>query len=130
MNLYRAAQDDYIQQTSCFAARKSDAKAYLDNPGFGGPILYKTTVLVEESRVLRLEGSSRECKRSLLRHLGVDAFMTVGDCVGSFLGSCSSGRYVDQLAESYDWVVFTDSYPEDCETWMWLGGEEPELTEV
>jgi hypothetical protein len=33
---------------------------------------------------------------------------------------------VDLLGQSYDWVVFKDSFPEDCITWCYVGDDDLE----
>ena len=52
---YRAANDDYAGPGACYAEAAPDARAYLDNPGFGGRKLYRVT-LADDARVLDLGG--------------------------------------------------------------------------
>ncbi|GIW05144.1 MAG: hypothetical protein KatS3mg059_1764 [Thermomicrobiales bacterium] len=54
MLLWRAAHNSRIFRGACFAARREDAEAYQDNPGFGGPRLY--CVEVEPRDVLDCTG--------------------------------------------------------------------------
>lgn len=54
VTLWRAAQDDYVSDTTSFARRREDAEAYLDNPGFGGASLFRTRVRTTGDAVLNL----------------------------------------------------------------------------
>ena len=127
--LYRAADDDYLSDCASFAADQSDAEAYLENPGFGGVTLWQTTVDVAVDQVLDIRSDRDD-----------DQVAAILDAIGSDREPCGATvdailaepRTVEALvAEGYRWVRLTDSYPEDCETWTWLGaGDEPELMEV
>jgi hypothetical protein len=129
VKLYRAADDDILVGVSCFARRLADARAYLDNPGFGGARLWRTEVAPADGEVLDLTGMTRDAAL-------VEAARAAGlDHPGSTTADqwiARSPRVADALvAAGYRWVRVLDTYPEDCETWIWLGGDEdPELSEV
>lgn len=132
MILYRAAKTEYLPRFACFAEDRSDAEYYLDNPGFGGPVMYKAKVT---GRVLRVDGTPSECLRQLLEEAGVDVERVLernlGSCCGSVLGDYTEAHEI--LSERFDWIVFTDSAPEDCRTWMCLAewpGDFVEMEEV
>lgn len=123
MILYRAADDDYIGDTASFARCREDAEAYLDNPGYGGSRLFRARVKIDMDRVLDLT-TERDPLERVCEVIGTPS-----------PGAIGAEEYVprvsDRLASAgYEWVVVTDSYPADCETWIWIGGEEPELVEI
>jgi hypothetical protein len=127
--LYRAADDDYLSDCASFAADREDAEAYLDNPGFGGSTLLKTTVEVDDDAVLDIRSSRDDAQvQSLLD--AIDSYRDpCGASVDSLLGEPSVVEAL--VARGYHWVRLTDSYPEGAETWTWLGaGDEPELTKA
>ena len=130
MKLWRAAQDDIIIDLACFAVDRSDAEAYLDNPGFGGPNLYYA--YVTPKKVLDLFEERRPMP-VLLEAAGLDpeADDPGGVDVDEYV---HRNRMADRLIkEGYTWVRLRDSYPAGAETWTWLGSsreEEPEMIEV
>lgn len=113
--LFRAAEDTYVHTGSTsFARRKRDARAYQDNPGFGGPHLYRLELEVDDEHVLDLRGSTPNFLLALLDRLGaagIDYAVTVDRRVQAAI-----------LGRGYRWVRFFDSFPEDCETWALLCG--------
>lgn len=121
--LYRAAQDDYIAQGYSFAETRGAAKAYLDNPGFGGAHLYQAEVELEDGDVYdATELSTSE----LAEALGV----TDPGAIGVDEWIPRSPKVMDLLAESgAKWVRVRESYPADTVTWIWIGdsSDEPEL---
>lgn len=59
MYLWRAAEKDgYFDAQTWWAEDYENAEAYLDNPGFGGPCLYRGTFSGDGSRVLDLTEES------------------------------------------------------------------------
>lgn len=125
--LYRAADDDYLSDCASFAAYRSDAEAYLDNPGFGGSRIWVTEVEIDDDAVLDIRSSRDDAQvQALLDAIESDR-EPCGATVDAILGEPA---VVEALtSRGYRWVRLTDSYPDDCETWTWLGaGTEPELT--
>jgi hypothetical protein len=132
--LYRAADDDYISQGTCFASGREAAESYLDNPGFGGDTLWACEA---EGRVLDLTGSywvDALCE-ALEGHDDAEALQ---DSVrtDSHLDLCEVIHHrialMDALAESYDWIQVDETYPAGTVTWIWLGSDadEPEMAEA
>jgi len=111
--LWRAAADGCCHTGStCFAARRADAEAYLDNGGLGGPVLYRAEVEIDSSTVLDLTEGQPEWLAQM-----IDALGAATECWA--VTAC--GRITDAIVErGYRWVRFTDSYPDDCETWARL----------
>ena len=147
--LWRAASTKETGRGACFAALRQDAEAYLDNPGFGGENLY--SVDVNPEYVLYLDdirdiGEYLFTEEEILDQaceLGLDHGEELSDffkriSINQLIedsGKCYIHDYMDdpeirnRLAEDYNWVVYEDSYPAQCETWMLLDGD-LELTEV
>jgi hypothetical protein len=120
--LYRAADSDYIQQGTCFAAEREAAEAYLANPGYGGATIWTTDA---HGSVLDLRGMSTSEVASLLGlpdpgSIGIDEWLP------SLPSTLSAARATGAL-----WAMVDESYPEETTTWIWLGtsdDDEPELT--
>lgn len=122
--LWRAANDDFVRQGTAFAEERAVAELYLDNPGYGGSTLWKARVSVPEEAVLDLRGVS---VRELTRRLGVHNPGAIG--LDEWLPQAV--RVLDLLAEQgVEWVLVDESYPAGATTWIFVGGEEPELLEV
>jgi hypothetical protein len=123
MKLYRAADTDILTGPTSFAADLDCARAYLDNPGFGGSTLYQ--VDVEPESVLDLTDESDQLD-ALVELTGIDMGSTTADHM------LAHEHVVASLVElGYTWVRLTDTYPDDCETWTWLySGDEPEMEEM
>lgn len=129
ITLYRAADSDLIIEPVCFAARETDARAYLDNPGFGGRTLYQCTVSVSDDEVLDIR-SGRDSDQ-------LDALTGI---TGGSPGAVTADYYVMQpgtvealIARGYRWVRLIDTYPTDAETWVYLydgSCDDPEMTEA
>lgn len=120
--LYRAADDGIITDCASFSASREVAEAYLDNPGFGGRSLWSADVDLESASVLDLYDDADPVQTIVdlldVRHpgaIGADEWVP---------------RICSRLADAgYEWVRVRDSYPVDAETWIWVGGDEPEMTE-
>lgn len=124
--LYRAAADDYISDTASFATDLENAKAYQDNPNFGGENLFKTKVSVEKSKVLDLASINHDkARRKMIKIIGHDP-----GAIGIDEQVPRSGQ--DFQDAGYDWVIVPESYPEDTETWVWVGpsDREPRLIAI
>lgn len=126
--LFRAGTTDILTGPTAFATKRSVAKEYLDNPGFGGGILYKTIVEYEDDQVLdvRDESDSRQLNMLVLvsgkRHPGAmpaDSFVM-------------QDRIAASLVEhGFRWVRLLDTFPKGSETWVYLyDGEDPDLEEI
>lgn len=125
LTLYRAADDDIIVDTASFSASLDAARAYLQNPGFGGRTLYRVTVTVDEDRVLDLYESS-------------DPIADIMDLTGrSHPGAIGADEWVPRISDDLrdsgiEWVRVRESFPADTETWIFVGPSEaePEMEEL
>jgi hypothetical protein len=125
--LWRAAKDDYIEQGTSFAPKKSTAKAYLDNPGFGGSSLYKATVDIDKQPVLDMTGWTW---RDVRVRLDVETPFGIG--IDEWLPR--DPRMLDRIRTlGYLWAKVDESYPQGEVTWIWVGtddDDEPELEKL
>jgi hypothetical protein len=145
VRLFRASRDSEARTGAHFSESREHAKAYTKNPGFGGPNLYEATVPVDKDRVLDVSGDPSWRRLSSvyadIHNQGIedpedrispdaksDEWMGRGfDQIHHALDSDSDLR--DALAKKYNWVKFTDSYPEGAKTWRYLG-EKPITTKI
>lgn len=112
--IYRAGDDADVRQGTCFATASWAAKAYLDNGGFGGPILYRCTP--PEGKILVIHGGSVQDVYDALEELGI---ADIANWSGAeFLAQVLDQNPVLEALESlgYDWVQYEDDYPEGCIT--------------
>jgi hypothetical protein len=131
ITLYRAAEDDFVTSGNSFTTEEDTAKAYRDNPGFGGSNLYK--VEIEVNDVADLYDSD-------------DPFEALSEVLGEPIYPAEYqhhfGRVIpdsqeiqDALAaKGYQWVQFKDDFPEGATTLMPIGSDtadrlESEITE-
>lgn len=129
VELWRAADDEILLAPASFAARAGDARAYLDNPGYGGGRLWSTSVEIASGEVLDLTGMSRGAAlqalvdRSGLGHpgaIGAEEWVCMVPTVAAAL-----------VADGVRWVRVVDSYPRRARsTSRSPPGDEPEMTEV
>lgn len=116
MILYRAADNtncDYLGTTS-FAARIEDARAYTDNPGFGGQTIYSVAVEPLPAEVLDLiDGDAPRWLQRVIDNHGAAAL--------SWCLTASEQVRAALVEHGIRWVRFTDDYPEGCETWALVG---------
>lgn len=151
--LYRAAHDETVTAGTCFAEDIDDAIEYQDNSGFGGPNLYSLEVTTTyKTFVESLEDARDQIADAILKHgwpsgvrrpreLDDEVELTKEDLVAwleDVFSGYESGHahvhdvvadtpwVVDLLGQSYDWVVFKDSFPEDCVTWCYVGDDDLE----
>lgn len=125
ITLYRAADSDTLTDCGSFAESLETASAYLANPGYGGATLWETTVDVDEDTLLDLsEMGEEEAIEALCERTGLD-----------HPGAIGADEWVPRI--SYDlrdsgicWVRVRESYPEDTVTWIWVGGDDPEMVEA
>lgn len=121
LRLYRAADDDLIVGSASFSTSLDAARAYQDNPGFGGANLYVTDVEIDPKTVLDLYDEPEPVAR-LADLLGV-----------GHPGAIEADEWVPRVSYDirdlgYEWVRVCESYPTDTETWIFVGSEDPELT--
>lgn len=127
ITLYRAADDDYLDEGCSFAEKKSTARAYLHNPGYGGGRVYRAKVRYEPEAVADLRGKSadeiaEELSLSPPGAIGADEYVTHS-------GSVELRRRL--VHQGFQWALVDESFPPGTVTWVWLGeGEEPELVRV
>lgn len=128
ITLYRAGDSDILTGPTSFAVSLDTARAYLDNPGFGGRTLYRTRVSPEPSVVLDIRSESDDEQAGAL--VSAAQIEHPGSCTADYL--LSQQYVVDALvARGYEWVRLLDTYPIGAETWTWLyEGDEPELVEL
>ena len=122
--LWRAANDAYVEQGTSFAPKKSTAEAYLDNPGYGGATLYKTSVDLAKQPALDMTGWTWRDVRVKLdvktpSGIGIDEWLP------------RDPRMLDQIRSlGYFWAKVDESYPQGEVTWIWCGtsdDDEPAL---
>jgi len=126
--LWRAADDDYVPDAASFSAQRSDAEAYLDNRGFGGARLWRASVVVSDARVLNLYE-----QRDPVSYLSEELELQHPGAVGVEEWIPMDPSVQDALRErGFDWVIVRDSFPENAETWLWIGQaeREPRLMKV
>lgn len=120
ITLYRAADDDIVTDSASFSESLDAAKEYLNNPGFGGRSLWKTKVKVDPAKVLDLvdedDPTTALAEAVNERHpgaIGADEW---------------APRIASEIADAgYEWVRVKESHPVDSITWIWVGGDDPEM---
>ena len=121
--LYRAANDDYISDSASFAEDRETAEAYRNNGGFGGQTIFRAEVDIDPATVLELVDAD-DPMAALLAAIDSD------HDYGAIGVDELAPRLADRLAEAgYEWVRVAESFPVDTITWIWVGGDEPELIE-
>lgn len=127
ITLYRAAKDEDVTQGMSFATDLDTAKAYLDNPGFGGSKLFKTTINPNPKTVLDTRGMTTEelAEKLDMRDpgaIGIDEWLP------------RTQRALDAARDlGYKWAIVNESYPSGATTWQYLGNIEdiePTLSRV
>ena len=120
--LYRAAADETTNiGSTCFAARLSDARAYLSNPGFGGATLYRMAAEIDPATVL-------DARHELPGWLA-EAIDAMGAVTRDYALTACESVQAAILEHGFRWVRFIDSYPTDCETWALLADASDDLTD-
>lgn len=123
IELYRAAKDDIVTDCASFAETLETARLYADNPGFGGCNLYRCALDTDAVRVLDLTDED-------------DPTAAAAEAIGhDHPGSIGADEYVPSISyqlrdAGYHWVRVCESYPADSITWIWVGGDDPEMDEV
>jgi hypothetical protein len=140
--LYRAAKTPTAKAGACFTSDADDAAEYLDNPGYGGGTLYQVSIKVDAAEVLSLVDSTgrqhRDAWHVLAEALGIEgddectaAQVLRGRTDGRIEDAIDGAKVRRQLASAgYVWVVYEDTFPAACVTWVYLGTEPLALTEV
>lgn len=126
--LWRAAKDDYVDTGYSFAESKGTARAYLENPGFGGALIFKAIVKVDPASVLDLRGWTLEQARELAGVPSSKGAIGVDEWLPREPGAQEAFR-----ALGYLWALVSESFPEETTTWIWIGtgaDEEPVLEET
>jgi len=134
--LYRATDGgDGLWSGTCWAADREDAEAYLDNPGYGGAELHEREVQVDPELVLDLRtetGVDMSRLAEALVDLGwtdaadpgrVDTAEEIAERWGDrgWLYPWEEDMGIaEALAERYEWMRYTDTFPEGAETWTAL----------
>lgn len=123
--LYRAADSDTIVGSASFAADIAAARAYLDNPGFGGRTLYVAEVEIDESTTLDLyDMTTDEAISAIMERAGL-----------SHPGAIGADEWVPRVCyelrdAGVEWVRVRESYPADSETWIFVGSDDPDMVEA
>ena len=125
INLYRVADDDIVNESASFSTSKDDAKVYLDNPGFGGKNLYKTSVTIKKSQLLDLHDDSHED--------ALEKITAIIDLKNP--GAIGIDELIPRIASKLrdagiEWVRVKESYPQESETYIFVGEDDPEMEEV
>ena len=116
ITLYRAdASDLYQGAGSCWAECESDAAAYTSNQGFGGSTVHTVEHEIDSDRVLDLTGDRAVAELASVLDMDRQDLMDLGGMVYHCWEN--SSRIRNLIAESYDWVKYTDDYPVNCTTW-------------
>lgn len=126
VKLWRAAHDDIITDTASFSTSREAAKHYLDNPGFGGPNLYRSHVDIPEHKLIDLHDMNHdEAVAHIRKHTNLPHPAAIG--VDEWVP-----RIANHLVKAgFDWARVKESHPVDSETYIYLGGgDEPELRHV
>ena len=122
--LWRAAKDDYVEQGTSFTPKKSTAMAYLDNPGYGGANLYKTSIDLAQQPALDMTGLKWSDVR---RHLDVKTPSGIG--IDEWLPR--DPEMLDRIrALGYFWAKVDESYPQGEVTWIWCGTSDDDAPEL
>lgn len=123
--MYRAAKDALVGVGYSFAGRRSDAEAYLDNPGFGGETLYRCRI--EMGDMIDLTESPWD---------------TLSEAIGEEINPAhhqyhfpSTVTACDTIcaklaAAGYHWARIIDDYPEGCITYVPLTAEAADAAEA
>lgn len=142
--LYRAVDEKaYAGPYSHWTPSLSAAKQYTDNPGFGGSNLIKTSVASPKVLDLATGRPGREVED--LAYALFDA--GIGEDFADSPEELAEGwrdsgyNYVfqvfenqrgldDAVAQNWDWVTFTDDFPEGATTWLYLGTQVLPVTPI
>lgn len=129
VTLYRAAAAETLAaDCTAFAAELEAARAYLDNPGYGGAALYRAHIETDTAAILDLS-AERDPVATLVERCGC----AHPGAIGADEWIPSDVALQDALrAEGIDWVIVRESYPAESVTWLWIGPfeREPDLQPI
>jgi hypothetical protein len=123
--LWRATDaDGQLGALTWWAENDDDARAYLDNPGYGGDTLHTMTADVQYTLDLTAD----------MPHYARDDSAMIADLAEALEDETIVDRYhgayihdvledeeiTTALAQMYDWVRIYDTYPEGAATWLRL----------
>jgi hypothetical protein len=128
ITLWRASDDDICVGTASFSADRDAAEAYLDgeNPNFGGDTLWSCELDLDSVNVLDLVDCDGDPIDEILKIIPER----------SHPGAITADVWIPQevfgdlAAAGFEWVRVEESYPEGTETWIWIGGDDPDMEEV
>lgn len=124
IKLFRAGKDDILTGAASFSPDIDVARAYLDNPGFGGPTLYETDVEIDPEELLDIYDSYDQVA-AIIEASGLD--INPGAVEADWL--LAQEQVIEALVDAgITWVRLRDTFPEGAETYTWLyEGDDPEL---
>ena len=121
MRLYRAADEGRIERGHSLTPDIDAARAYLADPGFGGARLW--TLDLEPEYVLDVRGECEidrvldeiQADEETRDRIQAQGYLSVGVLLAE------ERAIRERLQGDYDWIVYTDDYPEDAVTYWYLG---------
>lgn len=127
VTLWRAAHDDsFGGDGGSFSTSREDAEAYHNNPGFGGPNLYRADVKIHPKKLLDLyDLDDDQAKKKIRQVTGLP-----------HPGAIGADEWIPRITHhlsdaGVEWVRHKESYPHDSETYTYTGGgDDPEMEEV
>lgn len=125
IRLFRAAEDEFLGNTASFSPDIDTARAYHDNPSFGGKNLFSTEVKISPKKLLDISAESQDAQLgNLIKAAGID-----------HPGAATADHMLAQehvlsalRKKGIEWVRLTDTFPEGAETYTWIGGKGPKLS--
>jgi hypothetical protein len=125
IKLFRSDDDPpYVDAGSWWTPDISVARAYVDNPGFGGDSLFSGVFSASGILDLRLGAYPDQwSNRDAIRHLAFQEFDQdwLENVEDSYLHEVLDRTEVrGVLSQKYIWVIIYDSFPEGAETWQRL----------
>ena len=122
VTLHRATTDvtdvKTVPSGTSWTPDKETAKAYTDNPGFGGDKVVQLKVNVPQDRVLDVRGNSARDLNALAKAVGGDAQQWRDDGLTTVPQVIEERSSVAKaLKEKADWVILKDDFPENATTW-------------
>ena len=130
VRLYRAADpgEDAFQGISSWSPDRTVAEAYLDNPGFGGPQLYRSAQPVDSAAAFDCRGRENQLHLAQLVRPDADPDEVVdewGRQTGWLETGLSELTAVRAALErhGFHWAIVQDSFPAGAETWTHISPE-------
>ena len=119
--LYRATNDQSDQQRipggTCWTPSRDDAQAYSDRPNYAHRE-HIVSIETDGGRMLDLTGDDWSALTDALGHDVRDSW-TDGDL--DWIEQAIDDRQIRRaLSIEYDWVIYDDTYPDHCQTWVRL----------